>query len=106
MSATRSNNPNNVTIRWATPADRPALERVAGLDSKHVPTGPLLIAEVDGRVWAALSTHDDTAVADPFVPSGSLVTLLATRASQLRKSRRTTYAPEPISLRAERRVAG
>src|SRR5215216_1539230 len=30
MSATQSNTPPDVTIRWALPADLPALERVAG----------------------------------------------------------------------------
>ena len=86
MSARRSNIPNNVTIRWAVPGDLEALERVAGLDSKRLPAGPLLVAEVDGRIWAALSTLDNAAVADPFVPSGDLVRLLLTRAGQLRES--------------------
>jgi len=86
MSATQSNTPPDVTIRWALPADLPALERVAGLDSNRLPAGPLLIAVVEGQVWAALSTLDDTSVADPFVPSGDLVGLLRTRASQLRDS--------------------
>jgi hypothetical protein len=75
-----------VTIRWAVPADLAALERVAGLDSKRLPAGPLLVAEVGGQIWAALSTLDDAAVADPFVPSGDLVGLLRARASQLRES--------------------
>lgn len=86
MAGTKSNTSHDVTIRWALPDDLPALERVAGLDSKRLPAGPLLVATVDGRIWAALSTLDDTAVADPFVPSGDLVGLLRTRASQLRAS--------------------
>ena len=86
MSAKRSNNPNTVTIRWAVPADLEALERVAGLDSKRLPAGPLLVAEVGGRIWAALSTLDGAAIADPFVPSGDLVGLLRTRAGQLREA--------------------
>ena len=86
MSATTSNISHNVTIRWATPADLPALERVAALDSKRLPAGPMLIASVDGQIWAALSTLDGAAIADPFTPSGDLVGLLRTRASQLRES--------------------
>src|SRR4051794_36523387 len=86
MSATTSNISQDVTIRWALPADLPALERVAALDSKRLPAGPLLIAAVDGQIWAALSTLDESTVADPFVPSGDLVGLLHARASQLRAS--------------------
>jgi hypothetical protein len=84
MSAKVSNISHDVTIRWAMPADLPALERVAGLDSKRLPAGPLLVAAVEGQIWAALATLDGGAVADPFVPSGDLVGLLRTRASQLR----------------------
>jgi hypothetical protein len=86
MSARRSNISQDVTIRWALSADLPALERVAGLDSKRLPAGPLLVAMVNGQIWAALAVLDDAAIADPFVPSGNLVGLLRTRASQLRDS--------------------
>ena len=86
MSATMSNISPDVTIRWASPADLPALERVAALDSKRLPAGPMLVAIVDDRIWAALSTIDETAIADPFERSGDLVGLLRTRASQLRDS--------------------
>jgi hypothetical protein len=83
MSAKTSNISDGVTIRWALPADLPALERVAALDSKRLPAGPLLVAAVDGRIWAALSTLDGEAIADPFEPSADLVGLLRTRSSQL-----------------------
>jgi hypothetical protein len=96
VSAKTSNISQDVTIRWALPADLPALERVAGLDSKRLPAGPLLVAAVDGQIWAALSTLDESAIADPFVPSGDLVGLLRTRASQLRDSQ----PPVPV-LRLE-----
>jgi hypothetical protein len=87
MSVTTSNIPQDVCIRWALPTDLEALERVAALDSQRLPAGPLVVAIVDGRIWAAVSTVDDGAIADPFVPSGDLVGLLRTRASQLRGSR-------------------
>jgi hypothetical protein len=86
MSARKSNIDNGVTIRWATPSDLPALERVAALDSKRLPPGPLLMAAVDGDIWAALSTLDGSAIADPFVPSGDLVGLLEARSRQLSDS--------------------
>jgi hypothetical protein len=87
MSAKRSNISHGVTIRWALPHDLPALERVAALDSKKLPAGPLLVAAVDGEIWAAYSVLDELAVADPFVPSGDLVGLLHTRATQVRDLR-------------------
>ena len=80
-----SNITNDVTIRWAVPTDLAALERVAALDSKRLPAGPLLIASVDGQIRAAVSTIDDKAIADPFFPSLNLVRLLRTRAEQLRE---------------------
>ena len=96
MSATTSYISQSVTIRWARPADLPALERVAALDSKRLPAGPMLVACVDGAIWAALSTLDGAAVADPFRLSGDLVGLLRTRASQLRDSQ-----PQAPVLRLE-----
>ena len=81
-----SNITNDVTIRWAVPADLAALERVAALDSKRLPAGPLLVAAVDGQIRAAVSTIDEQAIADPFFPSLNLVRLLSTRASQLRET--------------------
>jgi hypothetical protein len=103
MSATTSNISPDVTIRWALPADLQALERVAGLDSKRLPAGPLLVALVDDRVWAAVSTIDGSAIADPFVPSGDLVGLLRTRASQLRESQPRVPVPRLHPLRARLR---
>ena len=101
MSARTSNISNSVTIRWALPADLPALERVAALDSKRLPAGPLLVAIVDGAVWAGLSTLDGASIADPFVRSGDLVGLLRTRASQLRdsQSRLPILRLEPLLAR-------
>src|SRR4051812_47018174 len=87
MSATTSNISNGVTIRWALPSDLQALERVAALDSTKLPAGPLLVAAVEGQIWAAMSVLDEVSIADPFVPSGDLVGLLRTRASQLRDVR-------------------
>ncbi len=92
MSTKWSNNPMDVTIRWATPTDLPGLERLAALDSKHMPAGPLLVASVDGELWAGCSVLDDSAIADPFRPSGDLVSLLQRRACQMRKAQ----GPMPV----------
>src|SRR4029079_18283925 len=101
MSARTSNIPDNVTIRWATPTDLPALERVAALDSKRLPAGPMLIASVDAQIWAALSNLGGAANAAPLTPSGDLVGLLRTRASQLSdsQSRVPVLRLEPLLAR-------
>jgi hypothetical protein len=77
-----------VTIRGASAADAETLERLADLDSSEVPSGPLLVAEIDGRLWAALSLRDGTVIADPFHPTAELTALLQAHASNSRKPRR------------------
>jgi hypothetical protein len=72
---------NNLTIRFATGNDD--LDRLAQLDSSVVPAAPQIVAEADGRVIAALSTRDGSAIADPFTRSAEAVALLRRRAAQL-----------------------
>ena len=100
----------SLTIRIAYPDDRAALERLATLDARPLPSEPLLVAEVDGELWAvrrpppvstplpshplhrplyyallseAVGLADGGTVADPFRPSGALVGLLHARRLQL-----------------------
>ena len=77
-----------MTLRYAVPADAEALDRLAQLDSRRAPRGIVLVAEVGGELWAALSVDDGHAVADPFRPTGELVALLLERARQLRRAQR------------------
>ena len=78
----------DVTIRYARPDDALALLDLADLDSSHAPHGVVIVAEVDGRLWAAHSLDDGHAVADPFRPTGELSFLLAERARQLSSAAR------------------
>jgi hypothetical protein len=73
-----------VVIRAARDADVAALHDLAELDSAAPLTGPVLVAIVDGRPWAAVGLHDGRAIADPFRPSGAAVELLRLRVAQLR----------------------
>lgn len=75
---------HGISIRPARPEDEEAVRRLARLDSADWAGGDALVAEVDGRIEAALSLAEGQAVADPFVPTAELVTLLELRARQLR----------------------
>ena len=77
-----------ITIRPAYADDYAALARLAALDSAAgVPPRPLLIAEVDGTLRAALSLRDDAAISDPFFPSARLLALLRAHAAEDRTKR-------------------
>lgn len=75
-----------VTLRYAVAADSDRLRTLAQLDSTPAPTGPALVAEVDGRLRAALPLDGTPAIADPFHRGNELVELLRLRASQLGRS--------------------
>lgn len=74
---------DSVTIRRAGADDRVALSLLAMLDSSERLRGPVLVAESDGLVLAAISLADGSVVADPFFPTADLVELLRARAERL-----------------------
>jgi hypothetical protein len=91
---------DSISIRPFTDSDVQAVREVAQRDSSTVPAGMLLVAEVGGRVRAALSLDTGEVVADPFAPSAELVDLLRARARQLngrpaRRRRRGLFARTP-----------
>jgi hypothetical protein len=73
---------SHISIRLAETGDLAALRRVAERDSRLLPPGRLLLAEVAGEVRAALSLETGDAVADPFRPTAELVELLRIQARQ------------------------
>lgn len=75
-----------LTIRMLDEADLPGLRRLAELDSAAVPALPVLGAELDGALVAAIAVGENGAapVADPFVASAAAVSVLRLRAHQLR----------------------
>ncbi len=87
-AAAGAGSPPALTIRLAAPADEDALAGLAALDSSRPPRGLVLVAEVGGELWAALSLDDGHAVADPTRPSGELAWLLLERARRLRRAER------------------
>jgi hypothetical protein len=72
-----------VTLRFGSRADEDSLARLAALDSSKPLAQPVLVAEVDGQLLAALALSDGKVVADPFHPTLALIELLRARARQL-----------------------
>jgi hypothetical protein len=72
----------SLTIRHANGADATALARLAALDSSRVPNGELLIAELDGRLVAALSIDTGASIADPFEHTATIVDSLRARSQR------------------------
>lgn len=79
----------SVTLRFAVFDDAPDLLRVAQLDSAEPLREPILVAEVSGRLTAALSLADGRVIADPFVLCAGAVELLRARARQVQGRDRT-----------------
>ena len=67
----------SVTIKLSTEADRDRIRRLAELDSRPAPHGDVLLAEVQGRLVAAMGM-DGSIVADPFERTASIVRVLRT----------------------------
>lgn len=87
-----------VTLRAARPDDAPDVARIAALDSRRVPSGPLLLAEENGVLRAALSTTSGTVVADPFAPTEHLIALLRRHAVRVTIGPRLPEPPVPLVI--------
>ena len=73
---------SQITIRPGYADDERSLLRLAALDSAAgVPPAPLLVADIDGELSAALSLSDGSAIADPFRPTADIVALLRAHAA-------------------------
>jgi hypothetical protein len=73
-----------VVIRQASAGDSGRLQRLAILDSAPQPHGPMLVAEREGMLVAALPLGGGRPIADPFEPTAGVVGLLELRRAQLR----------------------
>jgi hypothetical protein len=95
------------TVRPAREDDHPALYALAALDSQPPPlVAPLLLAEVEGELWAAVSMLDESVtIADPFRPTAELVRLLRERCRQLARSEGRGRPPRLPQLLLRRRAS-
>jgi hypothetical protein len=98
--------PGVVTIRWAQPADLHAVRRLAALDSQAAPSAQelVLLAEVDGELWAAASADRSRRLADPFRRSAGLLELLLVHVAQQRERAADTDYPLPRTRALRRRL--
>jgi hypothetical protein len=95
LAAVASSQDAPLTIRHAAAADMRALERLAALDSHRIPSGELFVAEVEGRLVAAVSIDTGAVIADPFEPTASIVRLL-----RLQTSAVGIPTPRPVAVAA------
>ena len=72
-------------VRIACETDGPALERLAQLEGRRLPVGPVLVAVQDGEVLAAVSVAGGEPIADPFRHTAALVDLLGRALAHLRE---------------------
>ena len=73
-----------IVIRRADAHDSVALERLVELAERpEPPAQPVLLAESDGQLVAAVSTATGETVSDPFVATADVIALLRLRARQL-----------------------
>ena len=74
--------PAQITIRPGYADDNLALARLAALDSAPTPPpAPLVVAEIDGQLRVAVSLFDGSAIADPFIPTADVISLVRAYAS-------------------------
>jgi hypothetical protein len=75
-----------VTIRRLSERDHEQVHRLAEVDSSlGALQAPILGAEVDGRLMAAISVPTGDVVADPFTRTAEVRSLLQLRRTQLRR---------------------
>lgn len=101
MSNNRHNQNEPLVIRETAASDAAALLALAQRDSREVPDGRMLVAEVAGVMRAAVAIDSGHTIADPFQPTIEFVTLLRARARQLRGVRHG-----PLRIAARTRFAG
>jgi len=97
---------DDLVIRIAQPADIASVARLAALDSAGLPAGRVLLAEVGGEAWAAVTVDGSSAiVADPFRPTAAIAGLLELRAAQLAGDDNTPSRPRAPQALAVQRAA-
>jgi len=91
----------HIVIRSARTADEQDIAVLGVLDGgRHMPEGRVMVAEVDGRLRAAVGSNG-VAISDPFWPSAELVGMLRVRTAP----RAAEHPARFFARRATMRVA-
>lgn len=88
-----------VTIRGLDERDHRAVKLLAQLDTRAVPEGELIGAEVEGRLLAAASIETGEAIADPFSRTDEMRAMLTLRVAQLRRRGASSRRRLPLVIR-------
>src|SRR3954452_1173039 len=90
--------PRSFTVRPATAADEDPLRRLAALDSRPAIKGPVLVAEMQGAIVAAISVDSGRTIADPFIYTSELsAALRETRTRHLRRGTMPTLSERIVA---------
>jgi hypothetical protein len=85
----------HIVIRSARTADEQALAVLGVLDGGlHMPNGQVMVAEVDGRIRAAVGSNG-AAISDPFWPSAELVDMLRMHTASTPVARLARFVRRP-----------
>ena len=76
----------HVTIRSASTGDRAELADLARVSERRLPAGPVLIAEIDEEIVAALPLEGGPVLVDVLRPTADVVQLLELRSEQVRRA--------------------
>ena len=77
---------DSILMRRSEPSDGAALERLAALETRRLPDGVFLVAEVDGEVVAATPLDADAeTLSDPFRHTAHIRELLELQPAQVRR---------------------
>ena len=96
----------SILIRYSEAGDGAALERLAALDSRTLPEGSFLLAEVDGELVVAAPLDVDAGpLKDPFRRTANVRELLTLQAGHVRWHRDAVRRAAEATLRALREAA-
>lgn len=90
-----------ILIRFSGVDDQVALARLAALDSRRLPEGSFLLAEVDGELVAAAPIDVNAEpLKDPFRRTANVRELLELQAGHVRRHRDAVRRPAQVAPRA------
>ena len=89
----------HIVIRSARSADDQDIAVLGVIDGgRHMPEGNVMVAEVDGRIRAAVGSNG-ASISDPFWPSADLVSMLRVHTDQQKAAHPARFFARRATLR-------